>query len=521
MSRRALSLGLSLSVLLAVPLGPARAEEVRIEDDIIVESADGTPIVATLMLPAGASAESPVPAVMGTHGWGGSRSRSPSGLTARLIDEGYAILTWDSRGFGESGGEANVGAPGFEVEDAKALLEYLASRPEILRDGPGDPRVGWIGGSNAGGVQLNTAALDDRVEAIVPEIPWGDLIQDLLPNGVPKQTWDVLLYGGGLATGTTLGLQSPAGPQTGAYPPEIHQAFAEVTATGQVSEPIRQWFEFRSTTTRSDQIETPTLILQGTIDTLFPLEDAFANFRNIRGNAPVKMIAYCSGHALTGCPYPGGSSGYPAGSDGKPPLYQDRIVSWLDRYVKQLDVDTGPRVEWQAQDGLYYGARSFPLPSTRAVVGRTLETGTLVGPGPGGGDGPDDGNPAPSSELGRTAVRKPVLGPFGKPRAILGTPEVRLTGSVTGVRGFVFLELVDVAPDGSRVTVDNQVMPASLTGGAVDQTIALHGVAWRLEPGHVLELEITTGSAQYSIPRTGPYAVSLSAATTLPISPAG
>jgi ABC-2 type transport system ATP-binding protein len=522
MSRRTLSLTLCLSVLLAVPAaGPVGAAEgVRIEDDIIVESSDGTPIVATLMLPAGASAESPVPAVMGTHGWGGSRSRSPSGLTARLIDDGYAILTWDSRGFGESGGEANVGAPGFEVEDARALLEYLASRPEILTDGPGDPRVGWIGGSNAGGVQLNTAALDDRVEAIVPEIPWGDLIQDLLPNGVPKQTWDIALYGGGLATGTTLGLQSPAGPQTGAFPPQIHQAFVEVTATGQVSEPIRQWFEFRSTTTRSDQIETPTLILQGTIDTLFPLEDAFANYRNIKANAPVKMIAYCSGHALTGCPYPGGASGYPAGSDGRTPLYQDRIAAWLDRYVKGLDVNTGPRVEWQAQDGLYYGARGFPLPATRSVAGPTMNTGTLVGPGPGGGDGPDDGNPAPDSELGTSAAREPVLGPFARPRSILGIPQVQLTGSVTGVRGFIFLELVDVAPDGTRVTVDNQVMPASLAGGAVDQTVALHGIAWRLEPGHVLELEITTGSTQYSIPRTGPYAVSLFAAPSFPVSPA-
>jgi predicted acyl esterase len=99
-------------------------------------------------------------------------------------------------------------------------------------------------------------------------------------------------------------------------------------------------------------------------------------------------------------------------------------------------------------------------------------------------------------------------------------PQVQLTGSVTGVRGFVFLEMVDVAPDGTRVTVDNQVMPASLAGGAVDQTVAPHGIAWRLEPGHVLELEITTGSTQYSIPRTGPYAVSLSAAASLPVSPA-
>jgi ABC-2 type transport system ATP-binding protein len=507
-------------VLLALPTAGRAQEGPTIEDDIIVESSDGTPIVATLMLPAGASAGSPVPAVIGTHGWAGSRSRSPSGLSADLIDAGYAILTWDSRGFGESGGEANVGAPGFEVEDARALLDYLAARPEILQDGPNDPRVGWIGGSNAGGVQLNTAAFDRRVEAIVPEIPWGDLIQDLLPNGVPKQTWDVVLYTAGLATGTALGLQSPAGPQTGAYPPQINQAFAEVTATGEVSEPIREWFAFRSTTRWSPQIRTPTLILQGTVDALFPLEDGFANYRNIRGNAPVKLIAYCSGHALTGCPYPGGSSGYPEGSDGRAPLYEDRIVAWLDRYVKGLDVATGPAIEWQAQDGRYYGAPRWPLPATRWVAGSTVDTGTLAGPGPGGGDGPDDGNPAPEWQLGTSAAREPVLGPFAATRSILGIPRVRLTGSVTGVQGFVFLELVDVAPDGTRVTVDNQVMPAALDGGEVDRVVDLHGFAWRLQPGHVLELEITTGSTAYSIPRTGPYAVSLTAAPAFPVSPA-
>jgi ABC-2 type transport system ATP-binding protein len=519
MPRHLLALALAVLALSAVP---AAAEPAfTVEDEIIVESADGTPIVATLMLPAGASSTNPVPAVIGTHGWAGSRARSPSGLTARLIDRGYAILTWDSRGFGESGGEANVGAPGFEVEDARALLDYLASRPEILADGPNDPRVGWIGGSNAGGVQLNTAAFDDRVEAIVPEIPWGDLIQDLFPNGVAKQTWDAVLYSAGLATGTALGLQSPAGPQTGAYPPQIHQAFAEVTATGQLSEPIREWFAFRSTTRWSSRIRTPTLILQGTVDVLFPLEDGFTNYRNVRGKAPVKLIAYCSGHSLSGCSYPGGSSGYPEGAGDKPPLYQDRIVAWLDRYVKGLDVATGPAIEWQAQDGRYYGAPRWPLPTTRWVTGTSLETGALVGPGPGGGDGPDDGNPAPASELGTTAARAPVLGPFARARSILGAPAVHLGGSVTGVRGFAFLELVDVAPDGTRVTVDDQVMPVSLDGGTVDRVVDMHGVAWRLQPGHVLELELTTGSTPYAVPRSGPFIVDLTATAKLPLAPPG
>jgi ABC-2 type transport system ATP-binding protein len=512
--------GLALSLALAVGISPASAAEVVIEDDIVITSSDGTPILATLMLPPDASEANRVPAVLGTHGWAGSRSTTPSGLTQQLIDRGYAILTWDSRGFGESGGEANVGAPGFEVEDAKALISYLASRPEIKLDRPGDPRVGWIGGSNAAGVQFNTAALDRRVDAIVPEISWGDLNQDLMPNGVTKQSWDVLLYGAGLATGTALGLQSPAGPQTGAYPPEIHQAFAETTATGTNSQPIEDWFTFRSTTTRSAQIETPTLIIQGTVDVLFPLEDAFANYLNIRGNAPVKLIAYCSGHTLAGCSYPGGASGYPEGANGRPSIYEERILAWLDRYVKRAKVDTGPRIEWQAQDGRYYGAGRYPLPGTQPLSGDPMETGTLVGPGTTGGDGPSDGNPAPDSELGSTAAREPVIGPLTRGVNVLGIPKVSLTGSVTGVQAFAFLELVDVAPDGTRVTVDDQVMPVSLPGGAVDRTVNLHGISWRLETGHALELEITTGSSQYSIPRTGPYAVDLTAGLTLPASPA-
>src|SRR5688500_2463426 len=114
MARRAARLAAS-ALLVTIPASPGRAQESgRTEDDIVVTSWDGTPIVATLMLPDGASAAAPVPVIIGTHGWAGSRARTPSGLVATLLEEGYAVLTWDSRGFGESGGEANVGAPGFE-----------------------------------------------------------------------------------------------------------------------------------------------------------------------------------------------------------------------------------------------------------------------------------------------------------------------------------------------------------------------------------------------------------------------
>jgi ABC-2 type transport system ATP-binding protein len=514
-------LGLVLALAVA-PLGAGAAQDApAIEDRLVIRSADGTPIVATLMLPAGASAEAPVPAILQTHGWGGSRQRRPGGTSGILLERGYAILTWDSRGFGESGGEANVAAPEFEVRDAQALIDYLALRPEIAKERRNDPLVGWIGGSNAAGVQLNTAAVDDRIDAIAPEIPWGDLVQDLIPNGVPKVAWDELLYAAGFATAQTAGLQSPAGTQLGAYAKEIHLGHAQIVATGELSSDISAWYAHRSTVRRADQITAPTLIVQGSIDTLFPLEDAFDLYRLASASSKhVKLMAYCSGHSLVGCRYPGGRSGYPQGKPaGVLDVWQQRIVDWMDRWVKDDErVDTGPAVEWQAQDGIYYGARSFPLPRTEAVAGVPMTTGTLTGPGATGGDGAANGAPAPSNELGRTASRAVVLPAADEVRPILGVPTVQLTGTVQGLTAHAFFELVDVAPDGTRVTLDDQTMPLKLGNGSVNRSFDLHGIAWMLQPGHALELEVTTGSAQYAVPRTGPYTVNLTAQVTFPIS---
>lgn len=516
--RPVVALAALLAVVAVIPATGVAAEQ-RIRDGLVIPSFDGTPIVATLMLPAGASAAAPVPVVLQTHGWGGTREATPSAFSQRLLDNGYALLTWDSRGFGQSGGEAGPGGPEFEVRDAQALLDYLAEQPEIQQDGPGDPRVGWIGGSNAAGVQLNTAAVDDRVDAIVPVISWGDLVEDLAPNTVPKQSWQMLLYGAGAAGALTGGIQSPAGLQTGVYQEEIHRGFVETNTVGQLSTGVTQYFAERATTAYSDQITAPTLIVQGSIDTLFPLQDAFDNYRNLKeAGTEVKLMTYCGGHTITGCTYPGGQSGYPQGADGRPDVFEDRTLVWLDRWVKgDEDKDTGPEVEWQAQDGMYRGADTYPLPGTQPVTAAPVATGPLVGPGLTGGDGPANGAPAGDEELGLHAQRMEVLSAAEHERALLGVPHVQLGGSVMGLTAFAFFELVDVAPDGTRVTLDDQTMPLRLGNGPVDRELDLHGVSWMIHAGHSLELEVTTSSAQYALPRNGPFMVDLEATVTLPL----
>src|SRR5690606_14385309 len=165
---------------------------------------DGTPVhlETTLYLPDGASAADPVPAVLLAHGYGGTRD-TVAAAAEELVRRGYAVLAWTARGFGASGGRIHLNHPDYEVRDAQRLLDWLAQRPEVRTDSPGDPRVGVVGGSYGGALALLLAAHDPRVDAIVPMITWHDLAQAFLPeatgadpvDGVFKRAWAGLFFG--------------------------------------------------------------------------------------------------------------------------------------------------------------------------------------------------------------------------------------------------------------------------------------------------------------------------------------
>ena len=145
--------------------------------DVTVTSFDGTSIVAHWFPVAGASAASPRPTVMMGPGWGGAGDVDENGNGApsvgvpgirTLHDAGYNVLTWDPRGFGRSGGTVEVDSPDVEGRDTQRLIDWVAAQPEAALDKPGDPRLGMAGGSYGGGIQLVTAAIDHRVDAIAP-----------------------------------------------------------------------------------------------------------------------------------------------------------------------------------------------------------------------------------------------------------------------------------------------------------------------------------------------------------------
>ena len=73
------------------------------------------------------------------HGWGGSRDTDENSASSEqtgnvglgpLRKAGFNVLTWDSRGFGNSGGTVTVDAPDAEARDVEALIDWLAQQPE-------------------------------------------------------------------------------------------------------------------------------------------------------------------------------------------------------------------------------------------------------------------------------------------------------------------------------------------------------------------------------------------------------
>jgi ABC-2 type transport system ATP-binding protein len=224
----------AVAALVGAPAASAR--------DAIVTSFDGAPISASFFAAEGLAPGQKAPTILETHGWGATRDKDESSATLAAVGQvglgplrraGFNVLTWDSRGFGESGGDVEVDSHDFEGRDVSALLNRLATQPEQRLDGAGDPRAGMTGASYAGGIELVAAAVDHRIDAIAPDIAWHSLLTALYRDDIVKGGWAAALSGLGIPTATALGVISPAGVQGAASirtsPPRSRRGWRPVT----------------------------------------------------------------------------------------------------------------------------------------------------------------------------------------------------------------------------------------------------------------------------------------------------
>src|SRR4051794_27506762 len=267
------SFALALASLLLVPAAASAR-------DATITSFDGTQIVLSFFpSPQGGKA----PTILEGYGWGGSRETNQDAASdegtgnvgvGALRKAGFNVLTWDARGFGNSGGTVTVDSPDAEGRDVSALIDWLAQQPEAQLDGAKDPRVGMTGVSYAGGIELTTAALDKRIDAIAPIIAWHSLTTSLYKEQIVKGGWSSLLVSAGIPT------------SKGRLDPHITSAFTTGVSTGKLSDEDRDWFAARGPGDLVQQITVPTFLVEGTADTLFTLKEAITNYAALKGRVP-------------------------------------------------------------------------------------------------------------------------------------------------------------------------------------------------------------------------------------------
>jgi ABC-2 type transport system ATP-binding protein len=542
------------------------------------QGADAVQLDTTLYLPASATAQDKAPAVLLAHGFGGSKD-SVAADARDLAARGYIVLAWSARGFGASTGQIGLDDPRYEVADVSTLLDVLAQRDDVLLDAPGDPRVGVAGASYGGALSLLAAGYDQRIDAIVPQITWNSLTTALFPDqaavaadagtpaatprtgttGVFKRLWAGLFFGvGSVPTGDGLlgGLSGADGAGSGAadlsgvdpaaatraltcgrFRADICAAYQTAASTGTLTPEVAAVLDRSSPATVLDRITAPTLLVQGTQDSLFGLGEADANARGIAANGTeVRVLWYDGGHD--------GSA-----SDAVTGQLRDAVAGWFDRHLRGSGTDPGTAFSYPAPTGLGSGVGS--------VQGGTQTVDAAAYPGLAGGDParrtavaltgpvqpvvtPAGGSPAALSTLpglggvtaalgGSTLEIPGQFAAFGSAALtdaldVVGAPTVTLAVSASTGAATLFAKLYDVAPDGTMTLPSGLVAPLALTGLSADPAaptqvpVTLPAIVHRFEAGHTLRLVVSTTDQGFALPATAAVdSVGLAAGTSLAV----
>ncbi|MEU0409937.1 CocE/NonD family hydrolase [Streptomyces griseorubiginosus] len=458
------------------------ADAVRFVD---IAGDGGTVLKANVVTPAGADGTRRYPLLVLPTSWGLPQVEYLA-QAQKLANSGYIVVSYNVRGFWQSGGEIEVAGPP-DIADASKVIDWaLANTPSDAQ------HIGMTGVSYGAGISLITAAQDKRVKAVAALSGWADLIDSIYSGRTQHVQAAAVLDGASLVTGR----QSA----------EVRQIFDNFYASNLSKEQeMIDWGKKRSAATYVDQLNqngAAVLMANAWGDTVFAPNQYADFYEKLTG--PKRLELRPGDHATAEL----------TGLFGLPNDVWTDTERWFDHYLKGEDngINREEPVRLKSRStGGYEGYpdwKSVGATRKKIALSGTTTIHTNVD------SGADGGIVFLSSILDQIARVPPVAsipllprrwaavwqsGKYGSAQRVRGTAKLHTTLTPTKESGTLVAYLYDVGPLGLGKLVSHApyTFHGRTPGKPFDVDLELFSTAYDVPAGHRLALVVDTVDPLY------------------------
>ncbi|MGW7407878.1 CocE/NonD family hydrolase [Streptomyces sp. NPDC054833] len=445
----------------------------------------GTTLKANVVAPADADASHSYPLIVLPTSWGLPQAEYLA-QAQKLANSGYIVLTYNVRGFWQSGGQIEVAGPP-DIADASKVIDWA------LANTPADSRhIGMAGVSYGAGISLLAAAHDKRIKAVAALSGWADLISSIYSGRTQHVQAAALLDGAGVVTGRES--------------PEVRQIFDDFYASNLAKEQeMIDWGKKRSVATYVDQLNknAPAVMMANAWgDTIFPANQYAGFYEKL--TVPKRLEFRPGDHATAEL----------TGLFGLPNDVWTDTERWFDHYLKGADnsIDHEQPVQLKSRTADGYEAypdwKSVGATRTKLALAGATTIHTNVD------SGADGGIVFLSSILDQVARIPPIASipllprrwaavwqseKYGTAQQVRGTAKLHTTLTPTGESGTLVAYLYDVGPLGFGKLVTNAPYTwyDRTPGRPFDVDLDLFSTAYDVPAGHRLALVVDTVDPLY------------------------
>ncbi|QIY74443.1 alpha/beta fold hydrolase [Streptomyces sp. RLB1-33] len=464
------------------PTAQATSAGVRFVD---ITGDGGTVLKANVVTPAGADGSRRYPLLVMPTSWGLPQVEYLA-QAQKLADSGYVVLTYNVRGFWQSGGEIEVAGPP-DVADASKVIDWaLANTPADAQ------KVGMAGVSYGAGISLLAAAHDKRIKAVSAMSGWADLIDSI--------------YSGRTQHSQATALLGVAGTITGRPSAELQQTLKDFFASNLSKEQeMIAWGKKRSPETYVDQLNkngAAVFMANGWGDTIFPPNQYAKFYEELTG--PKRLEFRPGDHATAEI----------TGLFGLPNDVWTDTGRWFDHYLRGVDngIDREQPVQLKPRTtGVYEGYpdwKSVGATRKKIALAGTTTIHTNVD------SGADGGIIFLSSILDQIAQVPPMASipllprrwaavwqseKYASVQQVRGTTTLHTTLTPTKESGTLVAYLYDVGPLGLGKLVSNApyTFHGQTPGKPFGVDLELYSTAYDVPAGHRLALVVDTVDPLY------------------------